>query len=118
MPPWKRPRRETTMADKAYKVIIEGTDGRGSQVFEADTPEELQTQFKEAQTHATAKIAQQDKENTELKQRLANLEASIEPAPPVKSNPDNAWRKEFFKQGLTEILGVPVEDFIKDYTQT
>src|SRR2546421_371395 len=106
------------MADKAYKVIIEGTDGRGSQVFEAETPEELQDKFKEAQTHATAKIAQQDKENTELKQRLATLEASIEPAPAANGNPDNAWRKEFFKQGLTEILGVPVEDFIKDYTQT
>ena len=104
------------MADKAYKVIIEGTDGRGSQVFEAETPEELQDKFKEAQTHATAKIAQQDKENTELKQRLATLEASIEPATPA--NGDMAWRKQFFKEGLTEILGVPVEDFIKDYTQT
>ena len=102
------------MADKQYKVIIEGTDGRGCQVFEAETPEELQEKFKDAQTHATAKIAEQDKENSQLKERLATLEASIEPAP-AKGAPDTAWRKQFFKEGLTEIFGAPIEDVIRDY---
>lgn len=103
------------MADKQYKVIIEGTDGRGSQVFEADTPEEMQNQFKEAQTHATAKIAEQDRENSELKHRLATLESSIEPADKANGNTDTAWRKQFFKEGLTEIFGAPIEEVIKDY---
>jgi hypothetical protein len=47
------------MSEKPYKVIIEGQNGAGNQVFEAETPEELQTKFQEAQTHATAKIREQ-----------------------------------------------------------
>src|SRR2546430_11295951 len=100
------------MADKAYKVIIEGENGAGSQVFEAETPEELQTQFKEAQTHATAKIREQAQELQAAKERLATLEAA---APAANSNPDMAWRKQFFKEGLTEIFGAPIEEVIQDY---
>jgi hypothetical protein len=112
---WKQRKREIAMADKQYKVIIEGEDGRGSQVFEAETPEELQNQFKEAQTHATKKIAEQDKELQAARERLAALEANIEPAPAGNGGTDTAWRKQFFKEGLTEIFGAPIDDVIRDY---
>ena len=44
------------MSEKPYKVIIPGINGGGSQVFEAETPEEMQQQFQQAQENATAKI--------------------------------------------------------------
>jgi hypothetical protein len=103
------------MADKQYKVIIEGENGAGSQVFEAETPEELQDKFKEAQTHATAKIREQAQELQSTKERLAALEANIEPAAPANGGTDTAWRKQFFKEGLTEIFGAPIDDVIRDY---
>lgn len=104
------------MADKPFKVIIEGEDGRGSQVFEAETAEELQNQFKEAQTHATKKIAEQDRELQATKERLAQLEANIEPAAaPTNGGTDTAWRKQFFKEGLSEIFGAPIDDVLQDY---
>jgi len=96
------------MADKQYKVIIEGENGAGSQVFEADTPEELQT-------HATAKIREQAQELQSTKERLTALEANIEPAPAGNGGTDTAWRKQFFKEGLTEIFGAPIDDVIRDY---
>src|SRR6266850_4171701 len=113
----KLPKRETIMADKQYKVIIEGENGAGSQVFEAETPEELQDKFKEAQTHATAKIREQAQELQSTKERLAALEANIEPANPANGGTDTAWRKQFFKEGLTEIFGAPIDDVIQDYSR-
>jgi len=103
------------MADKQYKVIIEGENGAGSQVFEAETPEELQEKFKEAQTHATAKIREQAQELQSTKERLAALEANIEPTKPANGGTDTAWRRQFFEEGLTEIFGAPIKDVIQDY---
>jgi len=56
------------MADKPYKVIVEGEDGRGTQIWEAETPEEMAGQFKQAQTNATNKIRQQEQELVQLRQ--------------------------------------------------
>ena len=103
------------MADKQFRVIIEGENGAGSQVFEAETAEELQDQFKTAQTHATAKIREQAQELQAAKARLAALESNIEVAPPPNGGTDSAWRKQFFKEGLSEIFGAPIDDVIKQY---
>src|SRR5438045_262766 len=111
---WKLPKRERIMADKQYRVIIEGENGAGSQVFEAETAEELQDQFKTAQTHATAKIREQAQELQAAKERLASLESSIEPKP-ANGGTDTAWRRQFFEEGLTEIFGAPIKDVIQDY---
>lgn len=58
------------MADKPYKVIIQGENGRGDQVFEAETPEEMRDQFQNAQYHATKKIGEMSQENAQLRQLL------------------------------------------------
>ena len=63
------------MAEKPYRVIIEGEDGRGTQVFEADSPEEMQGQFKQAQTHATQKIREQAQEIAQLRQFALQAQA-------------------------------------------
>src|SRR5258708_1873189 len=102
------------MADKQFRVIIEGENGAGSQVFEAETAEELQDQFKTAQTHATAKIREQAQELQAANARLAALESNIEPAAP-NGGTDSAWRKQFFKEGLSEIFGTPIDEVIRQY---
>jgi len=63
------------MAEKPYRVIIEGEDGRGTQVFEADTPEEMQQQFQNAQYHATKKISEMAQENAQLRQMVMQQNA-------------------------------------------
>ncbi|SRR6266851_2785535 len=63
------------MAEKPYRVVIEGEGGRGSQVFEAETPEEMQQQFQNAQTHATKKIGEQAQEIAQLRQLAAEAQA-------------------------------------------
>lgn len=115
------------MSEKPYKVIIEGQNGAGNQVFEAETPEELQTKFQEAQTHATAKIREQAQENTTLREQLAALQSNIEPVAPNGNGAANNQQLfqtlynspvQFIKDGLSQAIGMPFDDFIKDYTKT
>ena len=63
------------MAEKPYRVIVEGEDGRGSQIFEAETPEELQQQFQQSATHATRKISEMSQENAQLRQMVLQAQA-------------------------------------------
>lgn len=114
------------MADKLYKVIIEGTEGRGSQVFEAETPEELQEKFKQAQTHATAKIDELDAKVKGLEEQLASVEQVTPSVPQTNGGFD---RDHYFKllyadpvaaqdYVLSATIGMPVKDFMTDYTNT
>src|SRR6266478_1247147 len=64
------------MAEKPYRVIIEGEDGRGTQIYEADSPEEMMGQFKQAQTHATKKIGEMAQENAQLRQLALQAQAN------------------------------------------
>ncbi|PYT49510.1 MAG: hypothetical protein DMG44_10620 [Acidobacteria bacterium] len=64
------------MAEKPYRVIVEGEGGQGTQVFEADSPEEMLGQFKQAQTHATNKIRQQEQELAQLRQLALQAQAN------------------------------------------
>jgi len=107
------------MADKPYRIIVEGQDGAADQVFEAATPEEMAGQFKQAQTHATAKIREQAQEIAELRAAREELMQSIEPAPATAGNggTDAAWRQQFFKEGLTELFGAPIAGVIRDYNR-
>lgn len=115
------------MADKLYKVIIEGAEGAGDQVFEAETPEELAQKFKDAQTNATAKIRELSQEKAALTEQLAAVEQVASPA----DSPTNGGfdRDRYFKllyadpvaaqdYVLSATIGMPVKDFMTDYTNT
>lgn len=110
--------------DKQYKVIIEGTEGRGNQVFEMDTPEEIVEQFQKAQAHATQKIAEIDKENTALRERLAALEAAPAPNTNGGTNTSDFMNKfvtapvDALKDGLSQIFGAPVDQVIEEFRRT
>lgn len=92
------------MAEKPYKVIIEGANGAGSQVFEAETPEELQTQFQQAQTHATAKIREQAQELEQLRQRELEREK-----PPANGHTQDDEISKAWKQGIATAFGLPFD---------
>jgi hypothetical protein len=116
------------MSEKPYKVIIEGQNGAGNQVFEAETPEELQTKFQEAQTHATAKIREQAQELQTVKERLAALESRRTATTPA--NGGNGFSRDKYFQLLYQDpiaaqdyvlghrIGQPVDQFLNDYAKT
>lgn len=80
------------MADSPYKVIVPGENGGGDQVFYADTPEELQEKFAQAQTHATRKISELSSRLTAAEQQLAATNQAI-----ASGNGNGANRGDFFQ---------------------
>lgn len=60
----------TEAVAKAFRREIDLGDGSGKQVFEADSAEELNDKFAEAQANATRKIAKQDEELKSLRRRV------------------------------------------------
>lgn len=111
------------MSEKAYKVVIPGINGGGAQVFEAETPEEMQQQFQQAQENATGKIRELAQQNEQLQQQIQQLN----PAPANKGNdPEGFDRQRYFsllyenpieaqKYAMQFVIGAPVEEFMKDY---
>jgi hypothetical protein len=72
------------MADESkQKLIIPGENGRGDQVFEYSSVEDLAEKFKQAQTNATRKIAEQE-------QALQEARAAVVPkvTPPTSNGFD------------------------------
>ena len=111
--------------DKQYRVVVPGIDGGGSQVFEADTPEELQSQFQQAQENATAKIRELAQQAENYRQQVEQL-APAAAAPQANGDPSGFNRQKYFnllyenpveaqKYVMQFSIGMPVEDFIKDY---
>jgi hypothetical protein len=109
------------MSDKQFKVVIPGVDGGGSQVFEADSQEELADKLKTAQENATSKIRQLAQENELLRQQAEQHGGGQQQA-----NGDG--RQQFFNTLYTDpeaaIIGVlekrmnmGFDDFQKDYQQ-
>ena len=109
------------MAEKPYRVIVEGEDGRGTQVWEAETPEEMQGQFKQAQTHATQKIREQAQEIAQLRQFALQAQAGNGHHEPevnrdqrvqeLLSDPDAAIERVICKK-----LGVnSLQEVVQDY---
>src|SRR5437879_3806785 len=110
------------MSEKPYKVIIPGINGGGSQVFEAETPEEMQQQFQQDQENATAKIRELASQN----EQLQNLVEQGKPAAAATAGPDGFDKQKYFnllyespveaqKYAMQFVLGAPVDDFIKEY---
>ncbi len=110
------------MSEKPYKVIIPGINGGGSQVFEAETPEEMQQQFQQAQENATAKIRELASQN----EQLQNLVEQGKPAAAAAAGPDGFDKQKYFnllyenpveaqKYSMQFVLGAPVDDFIREY---
>lgn len=109
------------MSDKPYRVIVPGVNGGGSQVFEAETPEEMQEQFRQAQENATALIRQQAQQIEDFKQQAQQF------APKEQSKDPNGFDKQKYfnmlyenpveaqKYALSFAIGMPVDDFVKDY---
>jgi len=100
---------------------VPGIDGGGSQVFEADTPEELTQQFQQAQENATAKIRELAQQNEAFQQRIEQLT----PAAPG-GGPEGFNKQKYFnllyenpieaqKYAMQFVIGAPVDDFLKDY---
>ena len=110
------------MAEKPYRVIIEGEDGRGTQVFEADSPEEMQGQFKQAQTHATQKIREQAQEIAQLRQFALQAQAGNGHHEPevnrdqrvqeLLSDPDAAIERVICKKLGVNSLQEVVQDYV------
>lgn len=112
------------MSDKPYKVVIPGIEGSGAQVFEADTPEEMQQQFQKAQENATSLIRQQA-------QRLEALEQQMQQTSPQggsQPGPDGFDKQKYFnllyenpveaqKYAFSFAFGVSPEEFQQDYQQ-
>jgi hypothetical protein len=108
------------MSDKPYKVIVPGINGGGSQVFEAETPEEMQQQFQQAQENATAKIR-------ELAAQVETFQQQIQQTKPPDTTDPNAFdRQKFFSMlyekpeeaityAIEKKLGVNLPDFMQDY---
>ena len=109
------------MSDKQFKYIIPGIDGGGSQVFEADSQEELVEQLGKAQENATVKIRQLAQQNAEIGQKI-NQTAPTNGAPHydknqffsnLYENPDDA-----IIGVLERRMGMKFDDFTQDYQQT
>src|SRR6266496_741001 len=111
------------MSDKPYKVVIPGVDGGGAQVFEAETPEEMQQQFQRAQENATAKIR-------ELAQQKSALEDQVQQFTPPNADPNaaNGTRQQFYNDfyqnpdtaivgALERTLGISMDAFKTDYAK-
>jgi len=109
------------MAEKPYRVIVEGEDGRGTQVWEAETPEEMMGQFKQSQTHATQKIREQAQEIAQLRQFALQAQAGNGHHEPevnrdqrvqeLLSDPDAAIERVICKK-----LGVnSLQEVVQDY---
>ena len=109
--------------DKPYKVVIPGVDGGGAQVFEADTPEEMQQQFQKAQENATAKIRELAQQKTALEQQVQQFG---QPANGDGAGTPDASRQQFFNTlyehpddaiigALERKMGMTWNDFTKDW---
>lgn len=110
--------------DKQYKVVVPGIDGGNSQVFEADTPEEMAQQFQQAQINATAKIRELASQNEAFQQQIEQLT----PQQQQQANANGFDRQQFFNKlyespdeaiayALEKKLGVNLNDFMQDYQQ-
>jgi hypothetical protein len=88
---------------QTYKVVIKGEDGRGDQVFEAATPEELAQVFEKTQTHATRKIGEQEEEIRRLREENEALSAATEPEAHPKSTA-KANGEEFDRERYLNLL--------------
>jgi hypothetical protein len=109
--------------DKQYRVVVPGIDGGGSQVFEAETPEELATQFQQAQENATAKIRELAQQNETYQQQIESLTPQPQGG---AASPDGFNRQKYFnllyenpieaqKYAMQFVIGAPVEAFLSDY---
>lgn len=112
------------MSDKAFKVVIPGIDGGGSQVFEADSQEELNQKLVDAQTNATQKIRELASRNQEYEQQIQQL--APQQTQQNNGDPEGFDRQQFFnllyqkpvdawKYAAQFAMGTSVEDFVKDY---
>lgn len=110
------------MSEKPYKVIVPGINGGGSQVFEAETPEEMQQQFQQAQENATQKIRELASQNEQYAQQIEQLR----PAPNGTPSPDGFDKQKFFNDlyerpadaiayALEKKMGVNLNDFMQEY---
>jgi len=110
------------MSDKPYKVIVPGINGGGSQVFEADSPEEMQQQFQQAQENATALIRQQAEQIEQIKQQMQKQ--NVQPAQP--NGPDGFDKQKFFNDlyerpadaiayALEKKMGINLDNFMQEY---
>lgn len=113
------------MSEKPYKVIVPGINGGGSQVFEAETPEEMQQQFQQAQENATAKIRELASQNEQFQQQINQLQPKVQQT----TNPNGFDRQKFFNTlyenpdeavvyALEKKLGVNLGEFMQDYQTT
>ena len=108
--------------DKQYKVVVPGINGGGSQVFEAETPEELAQQFQQAQENATSKIRELAQQNEAYEQQIQQLT----PQQVQGALPNGFEKQKYFnllyenpveaqKYAMQFVIGAPVDDFMKDY---
>lgn len=113
------------MSEKPYKVIIPGINGGGAQVFEAESPEEMQQQFQQAQENATAKIRELAAQNQALQEEMQKNQPA---AQATNGGPDGFDKQRYFallyenpveaqKYAMSFAIGMPIEDFVKDYQQ-
>jgi hypothetical protein len=102
------------MSEKPYKVIIEGQNGAGNQVFEAETPEELQSKFQEAQTHATAKIREQAEALRARDEEIATLRQSAGSYSNGNGNVTDDEATRLWKEGIAKAFKVPSFDILEN----
>lgn len=110
------------MSEKPYKVIVPGINGEASQVFEADSQEELNQKFVEAQSNATQKIRELASQNQQYEQQITSSQAKKN----QETDPNGFDRQKYFsmlyenpveaqKYAMSFVIGMPVEDFVQDY---
>ena len=115
------------MSEAKFKVIVPGIDGGGAQVFEAETPEEMQQQFQQAQENATAKIRELAQQKTALETQMQTVLQAANPG--AGPSPSGFDKQQFFNQlyekpedaiayALEKKIGVSLADFMQDYQNT